>query len=279
LGWINVQPEVAKYAHVCSYDRAGYGWSELGKEPRTAFQIAKELKALVEAANEEGPYVLAGPSFGGLIVRVFAGQYPADVAGMILVEASHEDQRERVDRIISPEAKKRRASDEEREKQHDQLNRLVQPVATFFGINRLRSALNPDTSPPPFGWSQTLMDEFRYLDNQSKTRQAVAAENSRATESGNQARSAGNIGDRPLIVLTGGKMRFRPDPLMSPEIQTRLRDLWINKLQGQLARLSTRGRQIVLKDSGQLVQFERPDAVISAVHEVWLEASAGNRYR
>jgi pimeloyl-ACP methyl ester carboxylesterase len=276
LGWINVQPEIAKYARVCSYDRAGYGWSELGKEPRTALQIAKELKALLEAANEEGPYVLVGPSFGGFIVRVFAGQYPADVAGMILVEASHEDQRERVDRIISPEAKRRRASDEKREKRHEQLDRLVEPVASFFGINRLRSALDPDTSPPPFGWSKTLMDEFRYLDNQPKTRQTVAAEDARASESGNQARSAGNIGDRPLIVLTGGRMTFRPDPLTSPEIQAQLRDLWITGLQGQLAKLSTRGRQIVLKDSGHLVQFERPDAVISAVHEVWLEASARN---
>jgi len=98
LGWINVQPEIGKYARVCSYDRAGYGWSERGKEPRTALQIVKELKALLEAANEEGPYILVGPSFGGFIVRVFTGQYPADVAGMILVEASHEDQRERVDR-------------------------------------------------------------------------------------------------------------------------------------------------------------------------------------
>jgi pimeloyl-ACP methyl ester carboxylesterase len=273
VGWINVQPEIAKYARVCSYDRAGYGWSDLAKESRTALQIAKELKALLEAAHEEGPYVLVGSSFGGFIVRVFAGQYPADVAGMVLVEASHEDQRERVDRIISPEAKRRRASDEKREKRHEQLDRLVERVASFFGINRLRSALNPDTSPPPFGWSKTLMDEFRYLDNQPKTRQTVAAEDARATESGNQARSAGNIGDRPLIALTGGRMRFRPDPLTSPEIQAQLRDLWINGLQGQLARLSTRGSQIVLKDSGHLIQFERPDAVISAVHEVWLEAS------
>lgn len=277
LGWIDVQPEVARHARVCSYDRAGYGWSELGKEPRTALHLARELKTLMEAANEKGPYVLVGPSFGGFIVRVFAGQYPADVAGMILVEASHEDQRERVDRIVSPEAKKHRASDEEREKRHEQLDRLVASVASFFGIDRLRFAWNPDTSPPPFGWSKTLMDEFRYLENQSKTRQAVAAENSLAPESGNQARSSGNIGDRPLIVLTGGKMRFRPDPLMPPEIQTQLRDLWINGLQGELARLSTRGRQIVLQDSGHLVQFERPDAVISAVHEVWQEASAGNR--
>jgi len=187
LGWINVQPEIGKYARVCSYDRAGYGWSERGKEPRTALQIVKELKALLEAANEEGPYILVGPSFGGFIVRVFTGQYPADVAGMILVEASHEDQRERVDRIISSAAKKQRSVDEEREKQHEQLDRLVEPIASFFGINRLRFVWNPDTSPPPFGWSKTLMDELRYLDNQPKTRQTTAAEDSLATESGNQA--------------------------------------------------------------------------------------------
>lgn len=277
LGWVHVQPEIAKYTRACSYDRAGYGWSELGKEPRTALQIARELKALMEAASEDGPYILVGPSFGGFIVRVFAGKYPADVAGMILVEASHEDQQERVDRIISPEAKKQRAGDEDRQKRREILDRLIDPAVSFFGINRLRSALNPDTSPPPFGWSKTQMDEFQYLDSQSKTRQTVAAEDSLAAESGNEARSAGNLGGRPLVVITGGRMRFRPDPLMSPEIQTQLRDLWINELQGQLAKLSTRGRQVVLKDSGHLVQFERADAIISAVREVWLEASAGNR--
>jgi len=72
-------------------------------------------------------------------------------------------------------------------------------------------------------------------------------------------------------------MNVGADPLTSTEIQAQLRDLWINGLQGQLATLSTHGAQIVLKDSGHLVQFERPDAVISAVHEVWLEARARNR--
>lgn len=84
---------------------------------------------------------------------------------------------------------------------------------------------------------------------------------------------------RPLVVITGANMTFSPDPWMSPEIQTQLRDLWINKLQGQLVRLSTRGRQIVLKDSGHLVQWEDPGAVLSAIREVWLKASIGNRGR
>jgi len=68
--------------------------ANLGKNPAQPCRLRKN-KTLMEAANEKGPCVLVGPSFGGFIVRVFAGQYRTDVAGMILVEASHEDQRER----------------------------------------------------------------------------------------------------------------------------------------------------------------------------------------
>lgn len=73
LGWAMVQPEVAKFARVCSYDRAGYGWSESGPKPRTSRQIAKELRALLDASGEKSPYVLVGDSFGGYNVRVFTG--------------------------------------------------------------------------------------------------------------------------------------------------------------------------------------------------------------
>jgi len=91
-GWKPVQPAVAKFARVCSYDRAGYGWSDAGPMPRTSSEIAKELHALLAAAGEKPPYILVGHSFGGFNVRVFNGAYPNDVAGMVLVDASHEDQ-------------------------------------------------------------------------------------------------------------------------------------------------------------------------------------------
>jgi pimeloyl-ACP methyl ester carboxylesterase len=92
LDWQMVQPEVAKFARVCSYDRAGYGWSDSGPEPRSSLQIAYELKQLLEASGEKGPYVLVGHSMGGYDIRVYTGLYPNDVAGMVLVDASHEDQ-------------------------------------------------------------------------------------------------------------------------------------------------------------------------------------------
>jgi pimeloyl-ACP methyl ester carboxylesterase len=92
VDWLMVQPEVAKFSRVCSYARAGYGWSDSGPEPRSSLQIARELKQLMQAAGEKGPYVLVGHSMGGYDIRVYTGQYPNDVAGMVLVDTSHEDQ-------------------------------------------------------------------------------------------------------------------------------------------------------------------------------------------
>ena len=71
VGWAMVQPEVAKFARVCSCDRAGYGWSEVGPKPRTSLQIAKDFRTLLVASGEKSAYVLVGHSFGGHNIRVF----------------------------------------------------------------------------------------------------------------------------------------------------------------------------------------------------------------
>jgi pimeloyl-ACP methyl ester carboxylesterase len=100
VGWAMVQPGVAKFAHVCSYDRAGYGWSETGPSPRTSVRIAKELRALLDASGEKGPFVMVGHSFGGYNVRVFTATYPYDVAGAVLVDAEHGDEEKRIDELL-----------------------------------------------------------------------------------------------------------------------------------------------------------------------------------
>lgn len=94
--WRNVQPDLAKFTRVCSYDRAGYGFSEPGPKPRTGQQIINELHKLLVNAGIEGPYVLVGHSSGGLHVRLYASQYPDEVVGMALIDPSHEDQRLRI---------------------------------------------------------------------------------------------------------------------------------------------------------------------------------------
>ena len=78
-----VQPEVAKTARVCTYDRPGLGWSEAGPLPGDAAQSAKELHTLLQNANVPGPYVMVGHSLGGFVVRIFAHDYASEVAGVV----------------------------------------------------------------------------------------------------------------------------------------------------------------------------------------------------
>ena len=89
--WSLVQPGVDRFAHVCSYDRGGDGWSDLGPHPRTFRQIVYELHTLLERAGERGPYILVGHSYGGWLVRLYQSTYPGEVAGMVLVDAGADD--------------------------------------------------------------------------------------------------------------------------------------------------------------------------------------------
>src|SRR5205807_2345860 len=90
--WSKVQPAVARFTRVCSYDRAGYGWSDTGPGPRTSQQIVKELHLLLMHAQISGPYLLVGHSLGGLNMRLYAYRYPHEVAGMVLLDATSEHQ-------------------------------------------------------------------------------------------------------------------------------------------------------------------------------------------
>jgi pimeloyl-ACP methyl ester carboxylesterase len=89
--WSLVQPRIASVAPVCSYDRAGDGWSDLGPYPRTLHQIVYELHTLLERANVRPPYVLVGHSYGGWLVQQYASDYRMQVAGIILVEPGESD--------------------------------------------------------------------------------------------------------------------------------------------------------------------------------------------
>jgi pimeloyl-ACP methyl ester carboxylesterase len=91
-GWAWIAPSVAADTRVCSYDRAGTGWSEPAAHPQDAVGVAADLHRLLAAAGEPGPYVLAGHSTGGVYGLVFAERYPADVAGMVLLDSSTPEQ-------------------------------------------------------------------------------------------------------------------------------------------------------------------------------------------
>jgi pimeloyl-ACP methyl ester carboxylesterase len=269
IGWNPVQTEVAKFTRVCSYDRAGYGWSGATSAPRTSLQIVKELHALLEAAGEKGPYILVGDSFGGYNVRVYNGQYPNDVAGVVLVDASHEDQNERMSPALQAFMKKTIEQMKSQEK--------LAPWLIRFGVARFAQR-NQGQAP---GVSKEFGQEMLYLQLQPKFIDASASEMGAFAESAKEVRAAGNLGDKPLVVLTAGKSSDASQlPAGFPKKEfDDFHEIWVNDLQVKEAHLSTRGERIMVPDSTHMIPFERPDTIVAAIHEVYAAvntASASN---
>jgi pimeloyl-ACP methyl ester carboxylesterase len=253
LGWALVEPGVSRLTRVCSYDRAGYGWSAPGPDPRTADEIVRELHSALGHAGIPPPYVLVGHSFGGMLVRVFAARYPGEVAGMVLVDASHEEQ----DARLPPSMK--RAYDYQVAQLHSIRSAL--PILRNLGIARLLAGqAGPGVSLP-----KDLEDEFRYLQLEPKYLDAELAETAAMPESEAETRAAGSLGDRPLIVLTASKVTY-PANVPAADAEA-FHKMWVEELQLSLVKLSTRGRQVMV-DATHLIPLQAPQAVVAAIEEV-----------
>lgn len=251
--WAAVQSGIAKFSRVCPYDRAGYGWSDGSPFPRTSAQIAKELHALLQNAGERPPYVLVGHSFGGLVVRVFNGMYPNEVAAIVLVDSSHPD----LLKVLPPAIK--------RESDEAQMNRErathYATVRFWLGITRFENRRIVNDLGVPYEWRVTA-----YLEEQPKYVSAIANEGANMEVSSEQAANSTTFGDKPLIVLTAGKGVLGV-PVQDKE-WAELQKIWINHLQVQLANLSTRGKRMMVPDSDHMIPLERPDTIVNAVREV-----------
>ena len=247
--WERVQAGIAKFSRVCSYDRAGYGGSDPGPMPRTSAVIATELHTLLQLAGEKPPFVLVGHSFGGYTVRVFNGKYPSEVAGLVLVDSPQEDEYQ-----LLPSAWKR--FDAALLQHYERLARTA-PFFVGLGIARLRLQINGGVRSND------------YLILQSKYLKARASELENIQTSAEQARAAGAIGDKPLIVLTAGRsFEATSLPGLTQEDLANSERTWVENLQLRLVRLSTHGAQLVLRDSGHDIPSDRPDAVVDAVRQI-----------
>ena len=250
LSWYKVQPQVAAFTRVCSYDRAGLGWSDPSPRPRTAMVIAEELHTLLHNAGIPGPFVLVGHSLGGMDARMFANRYPSEVAGMVLVDSSHPDQEER----FPPEAKKLAAASY-------YVIRAMQ-ITLPIGLPRL---LASRAAPPE------VRSEYCAVFCRRQFLAAVRAEAAAQKESSAQVRTLGTLGNLPLIVLSHDpdKMRF-PGNLTEPVNRE-----WA-RMQEELAHLSSNGSHLVVKGSGHDIQIDHPEAVVDAIREVVGKARGSN---
>lgn len=242
LSWYKVQPQVAQFALVCSYDRAGLGWSDPSPKPPTAKVIAEDLHTLLLNGGISGPFVLVGHSLGGMYARMFTAQYPSEVVGMVLVDSSHPDQNER----FPPEAKKLAANGK-------YVIRAMQ-IALPFGLPRI---LASRAAPPE------VRGEYCAVFCRPQFIAAVRAEADAQEENSAEVRPLGTLGDLPLVVLSHDpdKVRF-PGNLTEPVNRE-----W-GKMQEELAHLSSNGSHVVVKGSSHDIQIDRPDEVVDAIRKV-----------
>jgi len=104
IGWTKIFKEIQSSTRILMHDRAGLGSSDPAPGPRTSSEMVDDLRAVLAAAQVRPPYVLVGQSIGGFTVRIFAGRYPNEVLGLVLVDSCHPDQLAKFASILPPEA-------------------------------------------------------------------------------------------------------------------------------------------------------------------------------
>ncbi|MFN7999226.1 MAG: alpha/beta hydrolase [Bryobacteraceae bacterium] len=245
ISWYKIQPQLSLLTRVCSYDRAGLGWSNSSPQNRTSKVFAQELHTLLQRAAIPGPYILVGHSLGGMNVRMFADLYPANVVGMVLVDSSYPRQ----DQRLPPE-----------------INQVFARFQREFDMHALGI---PIGIPRLMGWCGSAPPELHPMalavECQRQYFREVHEEWAHFDEDGDQLRVTAPLGKMPLIVLS-----HDPDKLLSgvsAGVARAVNKAW-ESMQLELTRLSTNGVRVIAKGSTHYIQIDRPDVVIQAVQNV-----------
>lgn len=232
LEWSGIQGEVANTTRVCTYDRAGMGYSEAGSLPRNAERFVTELHTLLDRANIAGPYVMVGHSLGGLTARIFAHNYPTEVAGVVLIDS------------MSPRQMTQAPTETPAEAPSQSSGVSLPSLLARTGVVRLLTAsLIVQTLPPE---AQAAYNAFSVT---PRSVQALVDEGASLSESLVQADAVRSIGDLPLIVLTGGLSHITG---------------W-QAMQVELLQLSSHSQQIVVENSGHNIHLDQPGAAVAAI--------------
>jgi pimeloyl-ACP methyl ester carboxylesterase len=248
IDWALVQAQLARTNRVCSYDRAGSGFSDpAARGPGGG--VTADLHAALQAAGEKPPYVLVGASLGGINVRLYQAQYPDEVAGLVFVDPAHEDGLFTIFEgkgvpIASLTAEQRRST--------------IPRGPVMVPRRRPQTGAPFDRLPRALYELRVELDK-RLINSvpESVTYETVvaSAERERAQLAKLKEMSAAKprpLGERPVVVLTRG-VDSRPG----------LRDV-----HAALARLSTNSRHTVVAGSGHEIHLFQPDAVVQAIRDV-----------
>ncbi len=251
IAWPKLQPMIAARTRVCSYDRAGYGFSDPGPMPRHGAAIARDLDSALQAAGLRGPYVVVGHSAGGLYAQLFAGRRRKEVVGLVLVDPSVIYQDKRMAAIFGPGA----GSVEPIRRRVQRCLAAAEAGGTAvldpgFGecVASSASAEVRAQGLRPALW-RTQLSELDTLFTQT---------------SDQRARLDGLIRDVPTVVLTASRTG---EPASADAAGERV---W-EGVHRDLAAEFSHGSQRLVK-SGHLMMNDRPDAVAAAVLEL-VEAS------
>ena len=263
LSWNEIQPEIAKIARTVCYDRAGLGWSDPGPLPRDAARIVSELRELLEQAAILPPYILVGHSFAGLTTRLFASQYPDEVAGLVLIDpvvpsewnpvGEHNRQRIRTGAKIL-----RRASALARwgALRFTSLLLLsgIKPIAEPLVRLMSKGAPKGDgTSSSPLFWNlpaaeRTMAPVFWVLPKFSAT---IASQLENLPASAAQVAAAASLKQIPLTVISASNT---PPDRQVEQVAT--------------GKLSVLGRHLMATRSGHWIMQDEPQLVLDAIKDV-----------
>jgi pimeloyl-ACP methyl ester carboxylesterase len=237
FNWGLVQPEVARFTQVCSYDHSGIGWSDPGPKDSCSLRVS-EVHTALKNAGIKGPYVLVGHSLGGLVARFYAGRYPEEIAGMVFVDHAFHSVV-----MLHPTSPSDAA---------------VSPAPPPMLLTPSGGGLDGIESDPNFS-KLSSRDRELHLWAMSQTRNQTALRTnvgiSQECTAGADAISREQshpLGDKPLVDVSTDEDR-------SP---------YYVKLQTELLSLSRNSKQIIAEKSGHFVIIDRPDVVVEAIHQV-----------
>jgi pimeloyl-ACP methyl ester carboxylesterase len=236
LSWYRVQDEVASFSRACSYSRAGILWSDPTAGPHTGEAEAVDLHLALEKAGERPPYVLVGHSAGGINVLIYTRKFGTEVAGLVLVDASHPEQWVRLKNELGMDPPS-----------PSPFLRVVKSLA-WTGLVRLTSP-KPDPAAP-----KAMRTIAAYTPTSLAGALDEMASDAETFKAADGAKAI--VGTRPLYVLTAG--------MPPPDVPADFEAVW-QKLQNEEVTWSPNSEHQVLADSHHYIQLEQPERVVGAV--------------